>query len=77
MEANLRHPLTLTEIAAHAGFGVRGLTRRFRAETRLTPLQHLLRTRIQRAQRLLERTDDPVERIAARAARRSTARPGA
>ncbi|WP_371526669.1 helix-turn-helix domain-containing protein [Streptomyces sp. NBC_01283] len=66
MEANLHHPLTLTEIAAHAGVGVRSLTRRFRAETGLTPLQYLLRARIQRAQRLLERTDDPVERIAAR-----------
>lgn len=66
MEANLHHPLTLTEIAAHAGLGVRSLTRRFRTETGLTPLQYLLRTRVQLAQRLLERTDDPVERIAAR-----------
>ncbi|WP_409060260.1 GlxA family transcriptional regulator [Streptomyces sp. SYP-A7185] len=66
MEANLHHPLTLTEIAAHAGLGVRSLTRRFRAETGLTPLQYLLRTRVQRAQRLLERTDEPVERVAAR-----------
>ncbi|MFD9905416.1 GlxA family transcriptional regulator [Streptomyces sp. NPDC059063] len=66
LEAQLHHPLTLTDIAAHAGTGVRTLTRRFRAETGLTPLQYLLRTRIQRAQRLLERTDDPVERIATR-----------
>lgn len=64
MEANLRHPLTLDDIAAHAGLGVRNLTRRFRTETGLTPLQYLLRTRIQRAQWLLERTEDPVERIA-------------
>ncbi len=66
MEANLHHPLTLDVIAERAGLGVRSLTRRFRADTGLTPLQYLLRTRIQRAQRLLERTDDPVERIAAR-----------
>ncbi|MFH8563072.1 GlxA family transcriptional regulator [Streptomyces sp. NPDC017988] len=66
MEAHLHHPLTLTEIAAHAGLGVRALTRRFRADTGLTPLQYLLRIRVQRAQRLLERTDEPVERIAAR-----------
>ncbi|MYW04270.1 helix-turn-helix domain-containing protein [Streptomyces sp. SID3343] len=66
MEANLHHVLTLTDIAAHAGLGTRSLTRRFRAETGLTPLQYLLRTRIQQAQRLLERTEDPVERIAAR-----------
>ncbi|WP_026218994.1 GlxA family transcriptional regulator [Embleya scabrispora] len=64
MEANLRHPLTLDDIAAHAGLGVRSLTRRFHTETGLTPLQYLLRTRIQRAQWLLERTEDPVERIA-------------
>ncbi|QEV22013.1 helix-turn-helix domain-containing protein [Streptomyces alboniger] len=66
MEANLHHPLTLNDIAGRAQLGVRSLTRRFRAETGLTPLQYLLRMRIQHAQRLLERTDDPVERIAAR-----------
>lgn len=66
MEANLHRPLTLDDIAGRAGLGVRSLTRRFRAETGLTPLQYLLRTRLQSAQRLLERTDDPVERIAAR-----------
>ncbi|WP_234336324.1 GlxA family transcriptional regulator [Streptomyces sp. NRRL S-920] len=66
MEANLHHALTLDDIAGRAQLGVRSLTRRFRAETGLTPLQYLLRMRIQHAQRLLERTDDPVERIAAR-----------
>ncbi|WP_157166237.1 GlxA family transcriptional regulator [Streptomyces typhae] len=66
MEDNLHRPLTLDDIAGRARLGIRSLTRRFRAETGLTPLQYLLRTRIQRAQRLLERTDDPVERIAAR-----------
>ncbi|MEV0052792.1 helix-turn-helix domain-containing protein [Saccharopolyspora shandongensis] len=64
MEVNLHEALTLADIAAQAGLGERSLTRRFRAETGLTPLQYLLRTRMQRAQRLLERTDDPVERIA-------------
>ncbi|MFI6150668.1 GlxA family transcriptional regulator [Streptomyces sp. NPDC051109] len=66
MEANLQHPLTLTQIAGHASLGPRTLTRRFRTETGLSPLQYLLRARIQLAQRLLERTDDPIERIAAR-----------
>ncbi|MFE5488908.1 GlxA family transcriptional regulator [Streptomyces virginiae] len=66
MEANLHHPLTLAEIAEHTGLEVRTLTRRFRTETGLSPLQYLLRARIQLAQRLLERTDDPIERIAAR-----------
>ncbi|MFJ5122881.1 GlxA family transcriptional regulator [Kitasatospora sp. NPDC088548] len=66
MEAHLDRPLTLNDIADHAGLTVRSLTRRFRAETGLTPLQYLLRARIQLAQRLLERGDEPVERIAAR-----------
>ncbi|GAA2656909.1 AraC family transcriptional regulator [Streptomyces spororaveus] len=66
MEANVQHPLTLAEIADRTALGTRTLTRRFRTETGLSPLQYLLRTRIQLAQRLLERTDDPIERIAAR-----------
>ncbi|AXE80411.1 transcriptional regulator [Streptomyces atratus] len=66
MEAHLDHPLTLSDIADHAGLTVRGLNRRFRAETGLSPLQYLLRARVQAAQRLLERGDEPVERIAAR-----------
>lgn len=66
MESNLHHPLTLAELADRTGLGTRTLTRRFRTETGLSPLQYLLRARIQLAQRLLERTDDPIERIAAR-----------
>ncbi|GAA1406550.1 AraC family transcriptional regulator [Kitasatospora putterlickiae] len=66
LEARLDRPLTLDDIAAHAGLTVRGLSRRFRAETGLPPLQYLLRVRIQWAQRLLERGDEPVARIAAR-----------
>ncbi|MER7701482.1 helix-turn-helix domain-containing protein [Kitasatospora sp. NPDC097605] len=66
LEARLDRPLTLEDIAAHAGLTVRGLSRRFRAETGLPPLQYLLRVRIQRAQYLLERGDEPVARIAAR-----------
>ncbi|MCX4660926.1 GlxA family transcriptional regulator [Streptomyces uncialis] len=66
MEAGSHRPLTLTEIAAHAGTGVRTLSRRFRAETGLSPLQYLLRVRVERAQQLLERGDLPVDHIAAR-----------
>ncbi|MCX4734984.1 GlxA family transcriptional regulator [Streptomyces sp. NBC_01363] len=66
MEAHLYHPLTLNDIADHAGLTARGLNRRFQAETGLSPLQYLLRARVQAAQRLLERGDEPVERIAAR-----------
>jgi transcriptional regulator GlxA family with amidase domain len=66
MEARLDRPLTLGEIAAHAGISVRSLNRRFRADTGLTPLQFLLRARLQRAQWLLEHSDTPVDHIAAR-----------
>ncbi|MFF8769376.1 GlxA family transcriptional regulator [Kitasatospora sp. NPDC015120] len=66
LETRLDRPLTLEDIAGHAGLTVRALSRRFRAETGLPPLQYLLRVRIQRAQRLLERGDEPVARIAAR-----------
>ncbi|GGR96297.1 AraC family transcriptional regulator [Streptomyces aureoverticillatus] len=63
LEANLHRPLTLSDIAAHAGTSVRSLTRHFRAHTGLTPLQYLLRARVRRAQWLLEHTDTPVEHI--------------
>ncbi|QKW49968.1 GlxA family transcriptional regulator [Streptomyces buecherae] len=65
MATRLDRPLTLAEIANHAGMSVRSLNRRFRADTGLSPLQCLLRARIRRAQWLLERTDLPVGQIAA------------
>ncbi|MEU5879773.1 helix-turn-helix domain-containing protein [Spirillospora sp. NPDC047279] len=65
MEANLHRPLTLEDIAREAAVSVRTLTRRFRAQVGTTPLQWLLRARIDRAQQLLETTDLPVERVAA------------
>jgi transcriptional regulator GlxA family with amidase domain len=42
----------------------RTFARRFRAATGTTPLQWLLRQRVLMAQRLLETTDEPVERVA-------------
>ncbi|MEU0333124.1 helix-turn-helix domain-containing protein [Streptomyces sp. NPDC006193] len=57
---------TLDEIAARAGMSARTLNRRFREQTGTTPLQWLHRARVRRAQYLLEATDHPVERIAAR-----------
>jgi transcriptional regulator GlxA family with amidase domain len=56
--------LTLDAIAARAGMSTRTLNRRFREHTGTTPLQWLHRTRIRRAQHLLESTDHTVERIA-------------
>ncbi|WEV27748.1 helix-turn-helix domain-containing protein [Streptomyces sp. 71268] len=64
MAHRLDRPLILAEIADQAGMSVRSLTRRFRAETGLSPLQCLLRARVRRAQWLLERTDLPVGQIA-------------
>ncbi|MCX2968311.1 MULTISPECIES: GlxA family transcriptional regulator [Streptomyces] len=67
MEARLHEPLTLGEIARYARMSVRGLNRHFRAQTGTTPLQWLLRARVQRARLLLESTALPVEQVAAEA----------
>ncbi|GAB4584941.1 GlxA family transcriptional regulator [Nocardia sp. IFM 10818] len=67
MEDNCAAPLTLDDLAAHAGTSPRSLNRHFREQTGTTPMQWLLRARVRRAQHLLEATDLPVERIAAQA----------
>ncbi|MGW2484370.1 GlxA family transcriptional regulator [Streptomyces sp. NPDC001571] len=61
---NLDKPLTLTDLARHAGVSVRTLTRRFHAESGVSPLQWLLHQRIERAKELLETTGLPMDRIA-------------
>ena len=65
LRANLATPLTLDEIAAHAGVSTRTLIRRFREQTGTTPLQWLHRARVRQAQHLLESTEHSVERIGA------------
>ncbi|GAA4621921.1 helix-turn-helix domain-containing protein [Actinoallomurus vinaceus] len=60
----LHEPLTRADLAAHARTSVRTLTRRFHAETGLTPLQWLLHQRVLRAQELLETTDLPMDQVA-------------
>ncbi|MEV7283104.1 helix-turn-helix domain-containing protein [Streptomyces sp. NPDC093252] len=65
--ADLDRTPTLAEIAAHAGISAGAVRRRFRERTGLTPHQYLLRVRLERARRLLEDGDDPIERIAATA----------
>lgn len=60
----LDRPIGLVELARHAHTSVRTLSRRFRAETGLSPLQWLLHQRIAHAERMLEGTDLPIERIA-------------
>ncbi|WP_083750799.1 GlxA family transcriptional regulator [Kribbella sp. ALI-6-A] len=66
MEEHCTRDLTLEQLAAQAGTSPRTLSRRFREQTGTTPLQWLLRSRIRRAQSLLEATSQPVDRIAGR-----------
>lgn len=61
---NLDKPLTLTDLARHAGVSVRTLTRRFHAESGVSPLQWLLHQRIERAKELLETTTLPLDQVA-------------
>ncbi|MEU1200780.1 helix-turn-helix domain-containing protein [Streptomyces sp. NPDC005813] len=61
---NLDKPLTLTDLARHAGVSVRTLTRRFHAESGVSPLQWLLHQRVERAKELLETTSLPMDQVA-------------
>jgi transcriptional regulator GlxA family with amidase domain len=62
--AHLDRPLTLTDLARHAGVSVRTLSRRFHAETAVSPLQWLLHQRVERARELLETTALPMDVLA-------------
>ncbi|MEU1475128.1 helix-turn-helix domain-containing protein [Streptomyces sp. NPDC005760] len=61
---NLDKPLTLADLARHAGVSVRTLTRRFHAESGVSPLQWLLHQRVERAKELLETTALPMDQVA-------------
>lgn len=63
----LGEPLTVQHLAAHASVSVRTFERQCRAETGLTPARWLYQQRLFLARRLLESTDEPVERVARRA----------
>ncbi|MFJ9055363.1 GlxA family transcriptional regulator [Streptomyces sp. NPDC102409] len=62
---HLHRPLQLAELADRASMSVRTFNRRFRQEAGLTPMQWIIQQRVDRARRLLEGTDLPVDRIAA------------
>jgi len=67
MLERLDAPLTVPDLARHAGYSPRSFARRFVAETGTTPLQWLIARRVVEAQRLLEGTDLGVDEVAARA----------
>jgi transcriptional regulator GlxA family with amidase domain len=62
---NLHLPVTLAGLAGHARMSPRTFTRRFRAETGLSPGQWLARQRVSRARELLEATSLTVDQVAA------------
>ncbi|MFF5707247.1 GlxA family transcriptional regulator [Streptomyces sp. NPDC012794] len=66
----LRHldePLSLAQLAAHAGMSVRTFCRRFAEEVGAPPGQWLAQRRVDHARRLLETTALPVDQVAAEA----------
>jgi AraC family transcriptional activator FtrA len=63
---HLTEPLTVADLARHAGWAPRTFSRRFAAETGMAPLRWLTAARVREARRLLESSDLPVEDIAAR-----------
>lgn len=62
----LDQPLRLDDLAAQVGMSRRTFTRRFRAEVGESPGGWLTRARVDLARHLLEHTELPIDRIAAR-----------
>lgn len=62
----LHEPLTIETLAKHANMSPRHFARRFHSELGTAPLKWLLTERVRLAQRLLEQTDLPVQRVAER-----------
>jgi transcriptional regulator GlxA family with amidase domain len=65
--ANLDAGLSVDDLARRGAMSPRTLTRRFVGALGMPPGEWLHRERLRLAQRLLETTDDPVERVARRA----------
>ncbi|MET9514540.1 helix-turn-helix domain-containing protein [Streptomyces sp. NPDC002994] len=64
--ARLDRPLTVAELAARAGLGLRTFERHFAREVGTTPLKWLNQQRVAQARVLLETTDLPVDSVAER-----------
>ncbi|ANN66036.1 GlxA family transcriptional regulator [Bordetella bronchialis] len=62
--ANLRRPLTVSELAAVARMSVRSFSRAFAKEAGLTPAEFVQRARVDAARCLLENGDAPIKTIA-------------
>ncbi|MWB98558.1 GlxA family transcriptional regulator [Agromyces seonyuensis] len=60
----LAEPIGVADLAKQANVSVRTFSRRFRDETGYTPMQWILRARVDRARELLERSELGVEQIA-------------
>lgn len=65
MLANLDQPIDVAALAARACMSPRTFARRFREQTGTTPIQWLLKSRVRRAQELLETSSASIEQIAA------------
>lgn len=64
LQEHLGEPVTVDDLARRSAMSPRTFARRFRATTGTTPIQWVLRQRVLLAQRLLETTDEPVDRVA-------------
>ena len=62
----MHRPVTIAELATHAGYSSRSFARHFHAETGMTPMRWLSAQRLLEARRLLEATDIPIEEVAQR-----------
>ncbi len=63
---HLREPLSVADMARHAGYSERSFARHFRAETGATPLRWLIGQRTLQARALLETGEVPIEVVARR-----------
>ncbi|WP_330181688.1 helix-turn-helix domain-containing protein [Nocardia sp. NBC_01503] len=65
LEENLAEDLSLPALAEHVGMSTRHFSRVFAIETGTTPARYVEQVRIGAARRLLENTDQPMDRVAA------------